>query len=98
MRVDGKVYGYAPSFTEYEFITNLPPYGGTCMIDPPSGIFIISVIVIDKPFLNVQVIDKVSDSTDRNFLITKTCLRLHMLLVEQVVFIAFLKSYLSTRF
>jgi hypothetical protein len=29
MRVDGKVYGYAPTFTEYEFLTNLPPYGGT---------------------------------------------------------------------
>ncbi|XP_076075764.1 polycystin-1-like protein 2 [Mytilus galloprovincialis] len=36
-RIDGKVYGYAPSFTEYEFITNLPPYGGTCDIDPISG-------------------------------------------------------------
>ena len=37
MMVHGKVYGYAHTFTEYEFLTNLPPYGGSCSIDPTSG-------------------------------------------------------------
>lgn len=38
LRLAANVYGYSGSFTEYEFITNLPPYGGTCGINPSSGI------------------------------------------------------------
>ena len=37
LRVDGKLYGFSDTFTEYEFITNLPPYGGNCTIDPNEG-------------------------------------------------------------
>ncbi|XP_071106159.1 polycystin family receptor for egg jelly-like [Haliotis cracherodii] len=32
LRLDANLHGYAPSFTEYDFITNEPPYGGTCTI------------------------------------------------------------------
>lgn len=37
LRLAANIYGYSGSFTEYEFITNLPPYGGTCGINPSSG-------------------------------------------------------------
>ncbi|XP_062619009.1 polycystin-1-related protein-like [Saccostrea cucullata] len=37
LRLSASVYGYSKSFTEYEFITNLPPYGGSCGINPTSG-------------------------------------------------------------
>ena len=37
LRLDVKVYGYTDSFSEYNFITNLPPYGGECMITPETG-------------------------------------------------------------
>ncbi|XP_067671591.1 polycystin-1-like [Haliotis asinina] len=32
LRLDANLHGYAPSFTEYDYITNEPPYGGTCVI------------------------------------------------------------------
>ena len=38
LRADGKLYGFTDTFTEYEFTTNLPPYGGNCTIDPHEGI------------------------------------------------------------
>ncbi|XP_050394123.2 polycystic kidney disease protein 1-like 2 isoform X2 [Patella vulgata] len=37
LRLDAKVYGFVASFTMYEFKTNLPPYGGTCSINPKMG-------------------------------------------------------------
>ncbi|XP_041362676.1 uncharacterized protein LOC121378529 [Gigantopelta aegis] len=37
LRLDARVHGFAPSLTEYEFITNLPPYGGSCEVEPTSG-------------------------------------------------------------
>ena len=37
LRLNAKVHGFAPSLTEFEFITNLPPYGGSCTIEPTSG-------------------------------------------------------------
>ena len=37
LRLAATVYGYTDSFTEYEFVTNLPPYGGSCGINPSTG-------------------------------------------------------------
>lgn len=37
LRLAASVYGYTDSFTEYEFVTNLPPYGGSCGINPSTG-------------------------------------------------------------
>ncbi|XP_078610817.1 polycystin-1-like [Branchiostoma floridae x Branchiostoma japonicum] len=36
-RLSGKQRGYEAGFTEYEFSTNLPPYGGTCDVTPKTG-------------------------------------------------------------
>ncbi|KAK3091662.1 hypothetical protein FSP39_021645 [Pinctada imbricata] len=37
LSLDVNVYGYTPAFSEYSFITNLPPYGGECRITPETG-------------------------------------------------------------
>ncbi|XP_035695689.1 uncharacterized protein LOC118429314 [Branchiostoma floridae] len=36
-RLSGKQRGYEAGFTEYEFSTNLPPYGGSCDVTPKTG-------------------------------------------------------------
>ncbi|KAK3612418.1 hypothetical protein CHS0354_032019 [Potamilus streckersoni] len=46
LRLDAVVYGYTPTFTEYKFITNLPPYGGKCKIEPETGMFLIYLFFI----------------------------------------------------
>ncbi|WAQ96807.1 AGRE1-like protein [Mya arenaria] len=46
LRLDVKVHGYTATFTEYAFITNLPPYGGNCSIEPLSGYALSTVFEI----------------------------------------------------
>jgi len=38
LRLETKVYGFTASFSELQFITNLPPYGGACYIEPEIGV------------------------------------------------------------
>ena len=47
LRADGKLYGFTDTFTEYEFVTNLPPYGGNCTIDPHEGEVLHNEITIE---------------------------------------------------
>ncbi|XP_060067155.1 uncharacterized protein LOC132547415 [Ylistrum balloti] len=37
LKLEAQVHGYADSFTVYEFVTNLPPYGGMCNVIPEKG-------------------------------------------------------------
>ncbi|XP_033743898.1 polycystic kidney disease protein 1-like 2 [Pecten maximus] len=37
LKLEAQVHGYAESFTVYEFLTNLPPYGGMCSVIPEKG-------------------------------------------------------------
>ncbi|XP_069125477.1 polycystin-1-like protein 2 [Argopecten irradians] len=37
LKLEAQIHGYADSFTVYEFVTNLPPYGGMCSVIPEKG-------------------------------------------------------------
>ncbi|XP_076456106.1 polycystin-1-like protein 2 [Babylonia areolata] len=47
LRVYGTLAGYAPGFTEYRFVSNLPPYGGNCSINPEQGYALDTLFVIN---------------------------------------------------